>query len=497
MSDKSIYARIKKYILQFGKLPDDFVVEEKEHKKNEIRFAPGALEGILGHHMSGESTDKDFAQKIKEYLSMSPEDAMDLFEKEVAPNFKTASIRQALQTNIYEHREEYDANKLAGLAVYFAEYGTKAETVKLGLSLLVLFDMEHNPTVCEMLTQLGYCEEFTDYVIMNTRSWEEDKKQQLYFELAKILKGWGKITVVEMMKADTKEKKDWLLTYGCQNSVMYAYLGYECAMKCDLYERLQKGDFSDEEFRGASDIMSGLLDEGPCQGMSALEYPAELSLLYLEECKKHNWDAEQVALITDIAVYFQDSELENAREVTAKAKEIIEMIDIHTFIVEHVEQNTHECMRIAKIYEIDMSEHLIRLMKMDFEKYYGFCYYLFTTNQKVDEFLALCDREIVYDTYPNQMGNDLGLGPVPGNIKLDTIVQYMDRHCGKGCKMIRACIQSPITRWRNMAAGAMLGWVKEANKTLQELDAGLYAEVVRVSEIECSNQTKGMWEKLL
>lgn len=497
MSENSIYSKIKQCILKFGNLPDDFVAEEKEYKENELCFAPGALEGIFGHHMAEGIKDSDFTQKIKEYLSMKPEEAMRVFEHEEASGFKTASIRQALQNSIYEHREEYDAGKLAELAIYFAECGTKTETVKLGLSLLALFHVADKPDICEMITNLGYCEEFTDYVIMNSRNWAEDKQQELYFELTKKLKGWGKINVVEMMQADTEEKKEWLLCHGCKNDVLYAYLGYECAMKCDLYERLQKGNFSDEEFQGASDIMSGLLDEGPCQGMSALEQPVELTLLYLEECKKHNWDAEQVALITDIAAYFRENKIENAQAVEPKVKEVLGRLDIHTYIVENIEKNPHECMRIAKMYDIDMSQHLIRLMKMDFEKYYNFCFYLFTNNRSVDEFLDLCDRKIAYDQYPNRMDNDLGLGPVQGGIKLDIIVQHLDKHFGKGSKMIQVCIQSPITRWRNMAAKAMLGWVKSSGSTLREIDSKLYAEVERVHAIECSNQTKGMWEKLL
>lgn len=496
MSEKSIYARIKKCITEQGELPADFVVEEKEYGDREIHFAPGALEGILGHHTAMKDENDSFIPVLKEYLTMDPIDAMDKFECEKAKDFKTATVRNGLLQNIYEHREEYDAEKIGRLAVAFTEYGNKTETVKLGLSLMSLFNLSGNEAVCNLLRTLGYCEEFTDYVIGNTTGWSEDKKQDLYFELAKKLKGWGKINVVEMMHADTKEKKDWLLCHGCKNNILYAYLGFECAMKCDLYERLQKGNFSDEEFQGASDIMSGLLDEGPCQGMSVLEYPVELTMLYLEECKKHNWDAEQVALLTDIAAYFHNSKIENSDKIELKVKEVLERLDIITYIVENIEKNTHECMRIAKMYDVDMSEHLIRLMKMDFEKYYNFCYYLFNRQQCVEEFLDLCDRKINYGSFPNAMGNEFGLGDVQGKIKLDMIVQHLDKYPRKGSRMIRTCIQSPITRWRNMAAKAMIGWVKESERTLKDLDAQLYAEVERVHAIECNEQTKGMWEKL-
>ena len=50
---------------------------------------------------------------------------------------------------------------------------------------------------------------------------------------------------------------------------MYSYLGLECAKKCNYLERLRKGGLQKEELEGASDIMDGLLEEGPCRGISA------------------------------------------------------------------------------------------------------------------------------------------------------------------------------------------------------------------------------------
>ena len=111
--------------------------------------------------------------------------------------------------------------------------------------------------------------------------------------------------------------------------------------------------------------------------------------------------------------------------------------------------------------------------------------------------MELCDRKINYGAYPNQMGNSLGLGAVQGDVRLDMIVQYLHKHYHMGAKMVKVCMQSPITRWRNVAAKAMLGWTKESGKALTDIDTGLYEEVKRVCAIECNGQTKKMWEELL
>ena len=498
MTEGSIYIRMEQSIKQYGKLPEDFILEEKNKRTNELQYAPGALEGICGHHlMGGNGNAKDFCEMIKTYLEMDAAEALVRFETEEAVTFQIATIRNELLREIYENRQEYDADKLKRLAATFISCGKKVNSVKVGLSLLNLFDLSDNEGAKRILKVLAYSEEFTDYVIWNSRTWEEKERQALFFELAKTLSGWGKINVVEMMQADTEEKKEWLLCHGCKNTVLYAYLGYECAMKCELFERLQKGNLTDEEFAGASDIVTGLLDEGPCQGMSALEAPVEFACLYLEECRKHDWDAEQVALITDLATYFKESKIENAQVVVDKVADVLSRVDMNAFIVENIDNSTHNCLRIAKMYDIDMSKHLIRLMKMDFEKYYKYCFYFFNNDCYVDEFLDLCDRKIDYSKYPNEMGEMLGLGNVPGEIRLDMIVQFLDKHYRKGRNMIKVCMQSPIIRWRNVAAKAMLGWVKESERSLQSIDADLYQEVKRIAEIECEKDTKKMWEKLL
>lgn len=494
----TIFQRIETLIRTQGELPENFEPEEREYAENELRFAPGALEGIFGHHTSGNSDCCDFADTLKEYLQLKQEEALKRFETEEAGSFSTATIRGGLLKEIINHQEEYNADKVANLGYYFALKGTKCETVKLGLSLLALFNFSENDKVCYLLKNLGYCEEFTGYVTMNVSDWEEQKKQDFYFELAKKLKGWGKIDVVEEMVADTEEKKEWLLCHGCKNSILYAYLALVCAEKCDFFERLKKGNLTDEQFQGATDIMDGLLDEGPCDGMSAIEKPVELTLAYLEELQKHETDIRYAVLLCWIYDYFQDNEIEEADRVCERIRQIFGGLDVNKLIAENLSDNPHNCIQIAKRFDVDLSEQLFALMKQNFEKYFTYCYYLFDKNKLVEEFFALCEQEIDAAKYPKRMGASLGLGRLgEGVLALDMIVQYMGKYPLQGRKLLLICIQSPFTRWRNMAAKAMIDWVEGLNKPLSDIDVGLYDMVSTVAEIECNDTTKEMWEKLL
>lgn len=498
MRGTSIFYRIEEQLRINGELPEHFEPEERAYADNELRFAPGAMEGILGHHTAGNGEEAAFQEKLKGYLQISEKDALERFEKEEAGSFRTASLRKNLLQEIVAHQEEYQPGKLAVLAYTFAEKGTKCETVKLGLSLLVLFDLSKNEKVCTLLKTLGCCEEFTDYVLMNTTDWEEQKRQDFYFELAKKLKGWGKIDVVEMLEADTEEKKEWILCHGCRNTVMYSYLGYVCAMKSNLYVRLEKGHLTEDEMQGANDIMDGLIEEGPCEGMSALEEPVELTLLYLKEMKRHVTGIDELALLGRIDRYFQDSKMQGAEEVCEEIKIFLNTLDMHSLIVDNIRQKPFECVQIAQTYDMDLSAQIIGLMEEDFSKYYRYAYYLFVREKYIEEFFKICDREVDADKYPKRMGNSLGLGNLgEGVLALDMIVQYLDKYPLKGRKLIEISIQSPIVRWRNMAAKALLGWSDRLNLPLAELDAGLHQMVQAVAQTECNDKTREQWKKLL
>ena len=126
-----------------------------------------------------------------------------------------ATCRNELLKEILDHRDEYDANRLVNLAFYMMVQGEKVETVKTGLVLMALFNMSEEEQVKPVLITLGCCEEFTDYMLSNILSWSEEEQNKVYFELAKKLTGWGKITVVEQLQADTEEIREWILCEGC------------------------------------------------------------------------------------------------------------------------------------------------------------------------------------------------------------------------------------------------------------------------------------------
>lgn len=498
MAEKSIYKRIAEYIASEGALPADFVAEEKEYKADELRFAPGTLEGVLGHHLTAEGEIGDYLEKIKGYQFISPQDAMYVFETLEADDFKTASLRAAIRRGINGNRNEYDPGKLADVGACFIEWGTKVETVKLGLVLLSLFDWSSNEKMKEMIKTLGYCEEFTYYAMEHAQHWDENERQTYYFDLAQKLKGWGKINAVDKLKGDTVKKQKWILSYGCENTIRCAYSARTCVDQCDMYNRMKNDTLSAEEFKGACTIMKGLLDEGIRPGLSTVESPVEFTLAYIAQCKDRELDVELVSLLACLDTYFQSDKYENADKISEAIKELLSSLDMKAYLMENLEAHAHKCIQIANIYDVDMTEQIIELIDKDFEKYYTLCYSLFAKDAYLDRFFEICDREVKEELYEKGMGNAVGLGTMaPGTVKLDMIVQFIGKYPLQGKKMVIICMQSPITRWRNVAAKALITWTNITEKSLSKLDSQLYALLKDVINKECNDKTKDMWKKLI
>lgn len=426
----SIYERIHQIIEKEGRVPYDFELEERNQDDNEIRFAPGALEGILGHHTNGKGGDG---------------------------------------------------------------------------RTLALFNMSENEQVKPVLITLGCCEEFTDYVLTNILDWPEEEQNKVYFELARKLAGWGKITAVEQLKADTEEIREWILCEGCRNEILYSYLGLECAQKCDYLERLRAGRLDEKEFQGAADIMNGLLEEGPCLGISILENAGETIYWYLCQYENRKPDIKYYSQFLQIKDCLESENKDEPRDGNAlewrqkainKLNKILSAIDIKSLVLESLKENTYAAVSVAKQMKINIGNELFALMESDFEKYYMQGHYFFTQKQYVEEYVALAEKNLNYEKLPTGMGNSLGLDKQE-YWSVDMIVQYLEEYPGLGKELVRVSLKAPITRWRYMAAKTLEGWKERTNQNLSEADADLYQDVRKVAEEECDENLQKRWADLL
>ena len=253
-------------------LPDDDAV----HAEGGIRWAAGALDGVMGHHGGGNDEAKlrvqQLCKAIEDLLhTASDENLRRLYDLTV--NGGVLGIVDDLVKTIVEQRERLDAERFYALASYLARRGGHREAVKLGIALLGMLTTAHDHAI---LTTLGTCDEFTLFVAvaLNNQAPTQDAGFRQLFELAQRVHGWGRVQLVERLVETTDpEIRGWLLRDGFRNAVMYEFLACICARAGELAKALANPELDEALLLSAAELLSALVSGqgGPAEGLDDYE----------------------------------------------------------------------------------------------------------------------------------------------------------------------------------------------------------------------------------
>ena len=256
-----------------GTLPDDFNLPEEEEGEG-VKFADGALDGITIYHMGVAPLNEDDKVKFGGLITLAGTGAFDEAEaglKDFCREHRAITIIDDLQTFIMENTDILDAGKTLTFAMHLLYESTDRELVKVGMSILELFDVYRNEATADAIRKIGLCNEFTIFAVFIVRRWPEGEKEIL--ELAKEVRGWGRIHCVDFIDAQDDETKRWLLFNGVDNDVVPAYSAWNVYEKADVEGVLAKDSLMFEEMEAVLAIADALMDEGPVSGISKMDNP--------------------------------------------------------------------------------------------------------------------------------------------------------------------------------------------------------------------------------
>jgi len=268
---------------------------------------------------------------------------------------------------------------------------------------------------------------------------------------------------------------------------MYSYLALICAEKCDLYHVLKTRKLNEFEFNGAKDIIDGLLDEGPCEGISAIDNANELLFMFVSQFEYIKLRIEDINLLDSILDYVNTYDGEDkiwTKKIKEKVSEYISQIDLKsTILTAFNEKKQWYAINVAKEHGIDISIEYFEHLKNNFYSNVNYISYLFEINKYVVEAVKICEDNLVYEKIARGMGKLFGLGKTE-HWNVDMVVQYLSDYPNYGENLIKASINSPITRYRNMAAKALEGWKQKLNIPLFDISNELYNDITEVYKIE-------------
>ena len=502
--EKPIYELISENIKD-GVLAEDFSLPE-EADSAPVKFAPGAFDGISIYHMGLDELDDAGRTELGAVLqsaSTGKRDETDALFFEWTKKHRAISMVDEIQDYVRDHQAELKIGYLYQSAKYLILHSQHIECVKIGLELLELF-REPAEDIKEAVRTLGLYDEFTMFALWNLRKWENGNHE--IFDLAKKVHGWGRIHAVEFLEPDSDEIRRWLLMEGVENDVMAAYSALTVWESCGA-EELLAGKPSEEEYKALLRIVPGLLDEGPCPGISKVENAesamlrlAELAVILSEAKDPLAPDYELTA--DDLAVFLDMKRWAEHKKtplpaVAAACDSVLRLPASENAVRAAVKEG--KALELAEELGLPFREDLLRVMRTDFEKYYGDVRYLMNDGEYYrEQAMKLFREKLPLAAMKGDPVDDLCLGDeYKTHNMLQFMIQELDSRPFTGADFVRAGLESPVTRNRNRALLVLQYWVSAEKKPLRELLPELYEVVKRLKDKEIYPAVREKAEPLL
>ena len=509
--DLSIYELIKNSIQNNGELPEDFKLPPKD--PNGVPWADGAMDGVYIYHTVGNEEDieplKNIVFQISEGKFEEAETNLDKLD------FSMVSRTNSLLSWIIQEQKQINLNNLYEFASSRLVTTKNIEVIKFCLSVLTIMNVETDAETIEKVKILALSDEFTLYCLNIFVKLENSNKE--IFEIAKKVKGWGRVHSIGYLEVTNDEIKEWILEEGCHNDVLLAYTAYTCAKKINLIEILNEEQISSKKFNDISYLMNALLDEEAITGISALENRELLIEKYLEKAKTLSSTEEAYEVVRLIKEYVEDNEeidkkfikicdeILNSEKTRNRIKEFMEEgygyniakylgIDTDKYILEYLQNNPFKNPHV--IFNISKRENMEKLVsliekKLTLEKLEGApTDKFYSKNEENKEYIFL-------DTIIKKLGN---FGRTEGNFVITVYpveptasMDEPENFVGIGENLIICALNSPYVDIRYGAVNTLESWKEKGYILSNEI----VKNIKNLEKIEVDEELKIKLNKLL
>ena len=309
MYEKPILAIIRENLDSDGRLPRDFTMPEDPDDESGFHFADGAKDGITYFHTQPEKLNDEEADLLVDALNAilcgHADTADELFLK-LTKTRRALEFGRSLCDIVEENADMIDPIHAYSYGMHLVTMAKDKELVKIGLALHHKATEDKLKGFKQIITDLAYCNEFTWFCLPIIQKW--DGGNDLIFEIAKHVYGWGRVHACVFLEPETWEIKQWFLTEGVDNGVMPPYTALEAWNKSDAASLLDCR-LTQEGFTCISRIMAALLDESPCRGISLVENPVSAIRKFLNQARNFKLNADDYEVIKTIEERWDRDEL--------------------------------------------------------------------------------------------------------------------------------------------------------------------------------------------
>lgn len=424
-----------------------------------INVAPGFFEGVIGSE-SDEAPSK--AQILYELFADFEKDneTKEQLDQKLGAIYgfmienSTITYIDSFIELLGERKDEISLGLIYKIAKMFLTEASHREPVKWAIAFIGLLNMSEEDI--ELIALFGLSEEFTKFVAV---ALYRNDQNELIFDLAKKVHGWGRVTYIDYLQASHAGIQKWLLLEGYKSSIGINHTSYECVIKGNLLEYIQTHGWNDELYVATGDLLLGMIDDGPGNGIADYEDAKAVIKAFIEEGQTRCRTLEQFWVLIKIFFYLGDHGANDGwedGERTATRKRVGDLglrsgIDWKAMAYQDI--RNYKNRDILKAFGINVWEELFAIAVEDetFDEWY-----VLAETKNIDQYKRLCalaETRFALDQIASGPKDELGLGSEFGqHMDLTMIVQNLrnfDEIIGE--KLVAAALQSPVTNNRNMA----------------------------------------------
>jgi hypothetical protein len=451
-------------------LPD----EERINRGSNLRWAAGAQDGVMTHHM-GAGPDEETVRRTVELVRVYSRQPTAANKAAVYRHIIAAHVVSIIDPVIEALVNEggIGHERLYELARSFVTEAPDREPVKLGIALLGLF---RQPGDRELFQILGRHDEFTLFCAVALANSSDDPDEALW-TLARNVLGWGRIQVVERLaRTENPAIKRWLLREGFRNSVMYEYLAATCARAGNLLFALNGEDVDRELLSAAGEMIQALIAGGPAEGIDEYEDARPVIEAYLDHMESNAETISDFLHVNSVNGFLAEDDAHWASRYdagwTAKGRDRLHSLcdrilgrpdwpdRVRAELECEGELEFQRADQAAKALGIDTWDlHWRRLHAKPTDPSRWFRVMAMCDEGRIGAVMDFAETSIDLPRIETGAGDELGLGPgFEPHTCLDCVLQELRRFPGRGARLIEAGLRSPVVRNRNMAVAALAAW---------------------------------------
>lgn len=360
-----------------------------------------------------------------------------------------------------------------------------------------MIDLSNEKELIDVLIRLALCDEFTLYAMVALGNLEN--ANDIKFMLIKKVNGWGKIHLLNSIEVTNDTIREWLIINGCKNEVHLGYTASVTAEKINLLEVLNRETLIKEEFLGINDIIEGLFDDGPTNGIP--NNYIELIKKYIKHFRKFIYDLDFYDMPILLSLFLFNKEIKSKEDIEI-ATEIMNLMDSNE-VIETLKESLKNDQKLPKVINVVRFNKEINLYGEIFEKYkqnpfeYYYCLeYLLRNDIFKEKSIKLLRNAIDLEKHYSKPENIFGMDEKYSN-NLVFIIQILKDYPFLGNDFIIAGTKSRYMQPRNAALNTIENWINITNRKFKDFPKEIYNAIIELQKTEIIKNYKIRINELL